>query len=171
MKTQTSMVKKIVITDIPNLDNVAVYLEDYEEGKGKITITCFNKSWTYYWGCMGECNLTKFIIGCDNHYLSGKLNPNVDSDVYDEEGFENYAKEHVIRRRKERCLSKEEARESYDRCFLLAEYKEFDSKEYAQLMYDIFGDDWYDCSPKKPNPEYSYFCRILDVIKEALRNE
>ena len=36
-------------------------------------------------------------------------------------------------------------------------------------MYDIFGDEWYDCLPTKPNPNYQYLCRILDVVREALK--
>ena len=170
MKIQKSQITKITITDIPQLDNIALYLEDYKIGQGKITITCFNESWSYYWGAMGNNTLAEFIIDCDNHYLSGKLNPSVKADIIDEDGMDDFAKKEVIRRRREGSLYRKEARDIYDRCRDLCEMKTYDSQEYAKIMFLVFGDEWWDCpNPTKPNPKYQYFCRILDAVKEALR--
>lgn len=169
MDIQTSTVKKIVINKVSNLDSIAVYLEDYSKGKGKVTITCFNDSWTYCWTAMGDNTLAEFISTCDNHYLSEKLNPTVDREICDNKAYEKFAKDHIIYRRRKDCIPKEEARELYDKCRYLGDYKYEDSAEFARIMYEIFGDDWYECEPKRLNPKYQYFCRILDTIKEALK--
>lgn len=169
MKIQKSQITKLTITDIPQLDSIALYLEDYKIGQGKITITCFNESWSYYWGSMGDRTLAEFIVDCDNHYLSQKLNPSIEADIIDEDGMDDFAKKEVIRRRREGSLDKKEARDIYDRCHDLYEMKAYDSQEYACIMYRAFGDDWWEFYPTKPNPKYQYFCRILDAVKEALR--
>jgi hypothetical protein len=171
MKITTSLVKKIVVNDLKEerLDPISIYLEDYGVGAGKLIITCFDKSWTYYWGSMGEGNLTDFILSCDNWYLSKKLNPSVPADLNDEDGLEDEAKKRIIEKRKHDEISKNEARDLYDNCDSLLLNKDCDSERYSELMYDIFGDEWYDCLPKKPNPEYTYFHRILDVVKKALK--
>ena len=172
MKIETSSVTKLVISDVKSLDPVAIYLEDYAKGQGKLIITCYDKSWTDYWGAMGDNDLASFVISCDNHYLAKKLAPDTKSTINDEDGLENYAKEHILDLRKHDDISKKDARRLYDECYRLnSEYdiKNLDSSNYADLMYDIFGDEWYDGLPTKPNPEYEYFCRILDVVREALR--
>jgi len=170
MKIEYSTVKKIVITDINNLDPISVYLEDFMIGKGKLTITCLNESWTYYWGAMGNNNLSQFIINCDNDYLCKKLNPSVPNNICDENGFESHAKRHIVEKRKVDDISKEKARMLYDQCCNLAEYKYMKSLSFEDYMYEIFGDEWYDCYPEKINPKYEYFYRILDVVKWALKN-
>jgi hypothetical protein len=37
-------------------------------------------------------------------------------------------------------------------------------------MYDVFGDEWWYDFPKKPNPKYEYISKIVDIVKEALKN-
>ena len=96
MKVEDSTVRKITITDIKLLDPISVYLEDYGAGRGKITITCFNDSWSNYWGSMGENTIAQFITKCDNHYLSKKFSPDVPSDIDDPEGLEGFAKIGII---------------------------------------------------------------------------
>ena len=170
MKIEHSIVKKIVITDIQNLDPVSVYLEDFMIGKGKLTITCSNESWTYYWGAMGNNNLSQFIINCDNDYLCKKLNSSVPRTIFDSDNLGEYAKKNIIKERKEDGISKEKARDLYDECQYLAEYKYSNSSRFEDCMWEIFGDEWYDCYPEKCNPQYEYFSRILDVVKWALKN-
>jgi len=171
MKITTTLVKKIVVNELKEerLDPIAIYLEDHGIGQGKLIITCFDKSWTYYWGSMGDSNLTDFIISCDNWYLSKKLNPSVPGDINDEDGLEDEAKKRIIERRKHDEIDKKSARGLYDDSSRLLIYRDCDSQMYADLMYEIFGDEWYDCLPTKSNPEYLYFHRILDVVKKALK--
>ena len=53
MKTESMQVIKIILTDLDRLDPVTVIAEDIEQGIGEITITCYGKAWTAYWGGMG----------------------------------------------------------------------------------------------------------------------
>ena len=73
VKIETSSVKKVYLTDIIALDPISVYLDDFGEGKGQITITCSGEFWTAFWGNMGDSNMTEFFLSCDNDYLSKKL--------------------------------------------------------------------------------------------------
>lgn len=52
MKVTTSLVTQLKITEVPNLDPIDVMLENFEPGKGRITIRCYTKAWTSYWGGM-----------------------------------------------------------------------------------------------------------------------
>jgi hypothetical protein len=168
MKIETSLVKKLIITEIESLDPIAVYLEDFGVGKGKIIITCFNDSWSYYWGAMGQYNLAQFIIKCDNDYLATKLSSYTEQKIDDYDALEDYAKKHIIKRRRANDIGADEARTAYDDCVNLIAYKDEDSSMYGEVMYSIFGDDWWNVLPKKVNPKYKYLCKILDVVREAL---
>lgn len=42
-------VLSFIITGAERLDPVRVMIENYEPGKGRITITCFGKAWTGAW--------------------------------------------------------------------------------------------------------------------------
>ena len=45
-------VLSFVITGAERLDPVRVMIENYEPGKGRITITCYGKAWTAAWAVM-----------------------------------------------------------------------------------------------------------------------
>lgn len=69
METVITEVKKIQIgyTDI--------FLENFELGQGKITISNFDRDYnfSYYWGAMGKQSLEQFIAGTNSSYFVGKL--------------------------------------------------------------------------------------------------
>jgi len=161
MKVDRSMVTKLMITDVPNLDPVAVFLEDYRPGWVKITIECYGQAWSHFWGGKGEKSGTEFFCGCDNHYLCGKLAPGLKSTIIDDDRLEVFAKRTVIRRRREDGCTKAEARELYDKA------KTIDRSD-AELMYDVFGDEWWEQGPKVPNYRWEYLCRILDAAKAGV---
>lgn len=169
MQITASLVRKITVSEIESLDPISIYIEDYAQGKGKLIITCHDESWSYYWGAMGTQNLAQFILTADNDYLAKKLSPSTPSTINDDDSIEIQAKRHIIERRKEDGLNKEDARKLYDLCPKLQEYKDYDIATYSDIMYEIYGDEWWDCLPTKPNPKYQYLHRIIDVVKEALR--
>ena len=47
------------------LDPIDIIAEDIRKGAGKITISCFGKSWTNFWGGMGEEGIVAFV--CTAH--------------------------------------------------------------------------------------------------------
>lgn len=169
MKYDISTINKITITDIKQLDPIEVYLENFDKGQGKLTISCFNASWSYYWGAMGDEDLMEFFLGADNRYLSEKLNPLVESTVDNVDDLESYAKKHIRELRKNKEIDPKRARALYHKSSVLTMYKDINNTKYIEIMTEIFGSDWYYCLPKKPNPKYQYFCRILDAIKETFK--
>lgn len=73
MLVRKSTVERIEITEAPRLDPIRVYLEDYEPGKGRITISCYDAAWVGYWGGVGKSTIAEFFIGCHAEYLAGNL--------------------------------------------------------------------------------------------------
>ena len=53
MKIEESLIKQIKVSDIERLDPIIIIVEDVACGKANVTIKCFDKSWTSYWGAMG----------------------------------------------------------------------------------------------------------------------
>jgi hypothetical protein len=47
--------------------------------QGKITINCWNKSGSDYWGGMGPRTVAKFIPDCDWHYVLNCLDRGISS--------------------------------------------------------------------------------------------
>jgi len=51
------------------LDAIRVVTEDFSEGQGSMTITCYGRAWTAWWGGMGKENVQTFVRTCDTPYL------------------------------------------------------------------------------------------------------
>lgn len=73
MEVVKSTVRRIEIFNLPRLDPIRVYLEDYDPGKGRITISCYDAAWVGYWGGMGGKTIAQFFTSCDAGYLAGNL--------------------------------------------------------------------------------------------------
>lgn len=57
-----------------DLDPLTVFLEDFRPGQGQLTVVCWGRAWTHYWGAMGEgYDLAKFISKASTGYIVGKL--------------------------------------------------------------------------------------------------
>ena len=167
MKITESTVKKITITNVQDLDPVSVIAEDFGPGQGKITITCFGEAWSHYWSHMGETNkLADFFCSCDEHYLARKLKTGIKSEVDDDDpdALTELMRKEIIKDRREGDISKETARERWDRA------ENYDSRlDGHELLYEVFGDEYWYCTPKMPNPDYQYLCRIIKAVQAALR--
>ncbi len=62
------------ITDVQALDPITVYLEDHEPGRGTLTVRCFDRAWTCYWGSMGGgATLAEFMRRVDAGYIANCL--------------------------------------------------------------------------------------------------
>lgn len=52
------------------LDPITVMIQDIAPGQGRITITCYDQSWTSSWGAMGaDRTVRRFFIAVDSGYL------------------------------------------------------------------------------------------------------
>ena len=165
MKVAISRVAKYKIYDLKHLDPITVFLEDLEKRKGKITIECYGKSWSSYWGGMGNRDVRQFFCSCDNGYLVNSLSPGLSQTVTDEEGLTDHAKKHILKLRKDNDIDEEEARELWDEVNYTLGITMNDHK----LLHKVFGDEWWYCLPEKPNHEYEYLDRIVSAVKEGLK--
>lgn len=73
MEIVKSTVRRIEIFNLPRLDPIRVYLEDYDPGKGRITISCYDAAWVGYWGAMGGRTIAEFFIDGHAEYLAGNM--------------------------------------------------------------------------------------------------
>jgi len=73
VKITVKPVEMLLIEDLPRLDPVRVVLENFEPGKGRIIIVCFDAAWVGYWGAMGGRSVQDFFVGCDAGYLASNL--------------------------------------------------------------------------------------------------
>lgn len=171
MKIETSTVKKVIISDVPHLDPITVFLEDLGPRKGKGTITCYNESWTSYWGGMGDRTIAEFIVSCDEDYLAKNFGGRIDHNLIDLDGLADVARKEIMKDRRAHDLDKDRARELFEMADDL-EGIEHDCTLFdvhGATMQEIFGDEWWYGLPQIPNPKYTYLCRIINTVKEALR--
>lgn len=175
MNIEQSKIIKLKLTDLDRLDPITVFIEDDEAGKGKITFECFNKSWSYFWGSMGESDVTEFFISCSKDYLVkcfwDHSQPTTELD-YD--GLQSTIREYVIEQRREGLIGNDTARTLYDIS---------DWEAYApQHTYDTWTcpdfvdeDEFKDIYflheqeiPEKATSDYYYLTRIVEYIYIAL---
>lgn len=197
MRIERSTVTKLLISDLMNsehrLDPVTVFLEDLGNNssdairvsnRGKIIIECYGKSWSSYWGGMGDRTVAQFFCDIGADYLVGCLAPQLNSSRYSSDALVTLARKTIISRREDwrhrnhefSWLDKEECRRLYDRT---EELEGADTLEQAinwngDLIGKIFDttEPWhYADSATEPNPDYQYLCRIISAVQEALRAE
>lgn len=172
MKISKSTVEKLVITDasmpegLGTLDPITVIAEDFGPGQGKITITCFGEAWSHYWSHMGERNkLADFFCKCDEHYLAGKLKTGINSEIDDDDPDALIAllQKEIIKDRRQGDINHETARDRWNQA------QNYDPRwDGHDLLCEVLGDEYWYCTPKKPNPEYAYLCRIIKTVQAAL---
>jgi hypothetical protein len=174
MQIEQSKVTKLKLTDLDRLDPVTVFIEDYEAGKGKITIECYGQSWSYFWGGMSGKNIAEFFLSCNTSYLVNCLWDHSNSTYeLDYEGIQPKVREYVLDLRREELIDSSTARALYDID---------DWESYApQHTYDtwtcpdlIDKDDFEKMSflheediPEKSTSDYCYLERIVENISKA----
>jgi hypothetical protein len=165
MKIEKETVQKLLVKDVQGLDPVSIYLEDIGKGQGKVTITCFGESWTSYWGGMGNRTVAEFVRSCDNQYLAKNLS-RIPCEIDDLTKLHQDMLKTILSKRKALEINGEEARECFDGIKDSDPEEIMTQHEFLSLCY---GDEWWYCVPKKPNPDYEYLCRIITTVKEALK--
>lgn len=170
MKIERTQVTKLLITDVPRLDPITVFLEDLGPNRGKMIIECYGRSWSAYWGGMGG-TLDEFLRSVSADYLTGCLarGAEIQSSVYDPEGLETMLKRELLKERRAylSSVSKRRAREMWEEI----ESMDFEHPYHirSNLLVELIGDDWHCALPEKPHPDWTYLLRIVETIKEAIR--
>lgn len=159
------------ITGAVRLDPVRVMIENYEPGKGRITVTCYGQAWTGAWLAMGGDSVQEFIKRVSNDYLIGYFDPQLQSTVDDDNDANlAFVKSEIIKLRREQEIDGNEARSMWD------EAEEADDVKASCCNYlvgdkllNLLGDDpWYANWPSVPNPKYQYLDRILNAVRVGL---
>lgn len=163
MKIKVSKTTKLLITDVKALDPVTVFLEDFEPRQGKITIECYGKSWSSCW-IVNDQTIAEFFVSCDNGYLSTNLS-SISSSIPDNKALPARARKFIRHLRRNNDISHDTAREWFDEADQLSD----GWQGYERYMYDVFGEGWWYYLPEKENPDYEYLCRIINAVRDGLR--
>jgi hypothetical protein len=180
MKVARSQATKIVVTDVPRLDPVTVFAEDLGPRQGKITIECYGKSWSAYWGGMGDRTIIEFFRSCSVDYIANKMTDER-ADITDADAIADGARRQIIRLRRGHVMTSfdrtrtfrigrdeitaAKARELWE-CVDIAHFGD-DGWGESNLMQEIFGDEWWYSLPTKPNPAYQYLSRVIGAVQDA----
>lgn len=165
-------VLSFVITGAERLDPVRVMIENYEPGKGRITITCYGKAWTAAWFAMGGDDVQTFIKRVSNEYLIGYFDSQLRSTVDDDNDANLlFVKSEIIKLRREREIDAVLAREMWDEAENADDVKESCCCfGVGNKLLNLFGDDpWYADWPTVPNPKYQYLERVLNAVRDGLK--
>lgn len=149
MDIKTEKVTKLVLSKIDRLDPVTVFAEDICPNQGKITITCYGEAWTAYFGSIGDSGIADFICSCDESYLAGKLS-DIESNINDIDAIKKQADEKGIE------------------CWRDDPWNDY---EFLSEMYGPDMMEWSDSLPKKKNHKYTYLCRIIKAVQDALKRQ
>ena len=171
MKVEQSQVTKLIITDVPRHDHIHVYLEDYGDYRGRITVTEYGSSWSCFWGSMG-CSLVEFILDISNAYWIGKLAPQLNQSLdSDNDANIEFAKNKVIALRKEDEIDKFQARDYWNFIESSDDVKRDCCDCYmGSELINLFGDDaYYENWPIVDNPEYVRMESRLNAVREAIK--
>lgn len=146
MKITKQKITKLLLTELQGLDPVKVFIENTAPGQGQITITCYGKAWTFFWGAMGDMTLEEFFCSANVHYIANKLSEE-DPEIVDVDKMREQAARRGIE------CHRDDPENDY----------EFLSEMYGPDMMD-----WHDSMPKTENHKYRYICRIIEAVKQAL---
>lgn len=176
LKVERSTVTKLVITGAPSLDPITVFLEDLAPKRGKITVSCWGKSWTAYWGGMRDDHtIAQFFCELNTSYIIGYFDQNLRSRQFSGDALANEAQRRVLKERRTFCYGSDEARELFDSAEDLRESPSIDHLHgaHSELMTKLFGDEWWHMTgdATEPNPDYAYLERIILAVQQALRQE
>jgi len=180
MRIERTNVTKLLISEVQDIDPITVFLEDYEPGKGKITVTCWGQSWTAYWGGMSGDDVATFFCRVSAAYIIGYFAPQLHSTQFSGTALVEKSKRVVLDCRRGRTakhyplsLDKEEARQLFDRIEDDLRHVERPDHCFAHsdLLSQLFGDEWHHDAgdATEPNPDYGYLERIIAAVQEALQ--
>ncbi|WP_299996954.1 hypothetical protein [uncultured Cedecea sp.] len=171
MKIEKMDVLAFNITEVERLDPVRVMIENYEPGKGRITITCYGKAWTGAWFAMGGDTVQEFIKRVSNEYLIGYFSPNLRPTVDDDNDANTlFVKSEIVKLRHQKEISAIEAREMWDEAENSDDVKaDCCDCRIGNALLNLLGDEpFYANWPSVPNPEYRYLDRIVDAVRGGI---
>ena len=168
MKITENKVTKLVISGSEGLDSISVFIEDFGDGQGGMTTSCWGQAWAYFWGSMGTgVSMIDFFLSADVQYLANKLfdHERGSKSETDTDSLCRHIMSDIVERRKSGDLNKVEAR---------IKFNEADSWSGDELindhntMSDLLGCEWWENLPSRSTVEWEYIQRITSAVKEGL---
>jgi hypothetical protein len=194
MKLEISNTVKLVLSDLDRLDPVTVFLEDlgqrpcpiegdqdYWTGQGKLTVSCWGKSWSTYWGGMGQRTLAQFVVDANTDYVLNCLDRGISSKKFTGQALVKLAMKCICQRRRQQTgrhdwelgeLSKEEAMHLWNEISDLSSIESTNECwHHSKLLSELFGDEWhYPVGDRalEENHEYTYLERIVLATQQGI---
>jgi hypothetical protein len=176
MNVETSTVTKLLITEVHGLDPISVYLEDLAPCKGKITVSCYDKTWHAHWGGMWDgLNVAQFFCKLNEAYIIGYFDRALSSRRFSGDALAFRSRQMILQMRRDRDLDGEDARSLFDEAEDVRFVSSLDEcgGAHREFMHRIFGDEWW-CLPAdamEPNPDWAWLCRIIATVQQALTKQ
>ncbi|AWL12784.1 hypothetical protein HMF8227_02332 [Saliniradius amylolyticus] len=164
MKVERSTTLKLNISELERLDPITVFLEDLGPNKGRITIRCFDQTWSANWNAMGAASVAHFFVRCDENYLCNSLSSIPARITADDDLVRRAIKQEIQRQREADLLDNDTA----ERMCAQVDEMTMECPNEA-LLREVFDYDWRYQLPEKDNPEYMYLCRIINAVQYALK--
>lgn len=166
MKVEATIVEKMRISEIDNLDPIDVVFEDLEPKKGKVMFNCYGEAWSVYWVGMSKPTIKQFFKSCDSVYIAGKATE-ICEELVDYEGLGSEVRRGILKIRRQDEISPMMAREYFDEC---SEIIDQQSAEYHSNMISVAleNEEWFLSIPSKANPKFLYLKRIIEAIQCAI---
>lgn len=176
LQVERSTVTKLVITGTPNLDPITVFLEDLAPYKGKITVSCWDKSWTAYWGDMwDDLNIGQFFCELNTGYIIGYFDQAISSRRLSADALADKVRREILKMRRDLDLNESDARDLYDEAEDIRYVNSTDELggAHQQLMRQVLGDECWHLSKDatETNTNWYYLERIIQAVQQALRCE
>lgn len=170
MKIKTTTVTRLLLTELVNLDPVEVIADNIAEHKGKVTMTCYDQSWTAYWGSTGCDCVEEFFCGAGNDYLIGCFTPMLYPVMPDPDSDGMFIKSKILEARRKSEISQSEAADLWTTVNMLRPDRNSITHGTPKNLALFLGEEpWYLDWPTMRNPDYAYLSRICDAVKEAFK--
>lgn len=170
MKIKTTTVTRLLLTELVNLDPVEVIADNIAEHKGKVTMTCYNQSWTAYWGSTGCDSVEEFFCSAGNDYLIGCLSPMLTSRIADKDADYEFIKREILTARTNGEITKSEAAALWIDVNCYRPDRDSILNGCPNDLANFMGEEpWYLDWPTTENHDYTYLSRICDAVKEAFK--
>lgn len=187
VKVERSQVAKLRITDVDGLDPIDLFIDEVSATSGAITVNCFGQSWTAFWPAVGERGIVEFFKSCDNEYIIGYLDSDINRHTEDWDAYKEMLKSNCKEFGGEHQEAILDAIEDMDEERLafeleMAHEDDFDCLDIlmdsGELQYavDVLPDDLEieslfkpdDKIPRKEHHKYAYLSKIVNAVKQAL---
>src|SRR5271170_1478105 len=69
----TGIISVHVVPTAPSLDEITIFFQDFDIGKGRVVVECYGEAWSAYFGAMGSMTIRQFVQTAGPDYLTNKL--------------------------------------------------------------------------------------------------